>query len=100
MGYTPHLATVGRDLLSIYIKRRRTALPVLAECSRNSWLMQDKVVGYTSHLATVGRDLLAEELGLDRLDIPPAMEAPNLRMLKLPGVPQSFSGIKDKRVRS
>ena len=62
--------------------------------------MQDKVVGYTSHLATVGRDLLAEELGLDRLDIPPSMEAPNLRMLKLPGVPQSCSGIKDKRVRS
>ncbi|XP_076436600.1 uncharacterized protein LOC143276092 isoform X2 [Babylonia areolata] len=45
----------------------------------------NKVVGYTSDLASQGCELLIKEAGLIPLDIPASMEAPNLRLLKLPG---------------
>ena len=46
------------------------------------------MVGYTSDLATKAQDLLAKELGLERLDVPTSMESPNMRLLKMPGVPR------------
>ncbi|XP_070177170.1 uncharacterized protein [Littorina saxatilis] len=54
----------------------------------------DKAVGYTRDLATRGRDLLCKELSLERLDIPSSMETPNLRMIRLPGVPKSILGFE------
>lgn len=53
----------------------------------------EKVVSYTSELATWGRDFLAKELGLTLLEVPASMEAPNLRMLKLPSLPAKYTGM-------
>lgn len=56
----------------------------------------EKIVEYTSKLATEGRDYLVKELGLTPLSIPPSMESPNLRLLKIPGVPSGYSSKTNK----
>ncbi|KAL8613278.1 hypothetical protein ACOMHN_001602 [Nucella lapillus] len=55
----------------------------------------ERVVSYTSNLATQARDLLATEVGLARMDIPPSMEAPNLRLLKMPGKASDCSQLEN-----
>ena len=73
---------------------------LFSQRSSHPLFIQDKVVGYTSDLAASGRDLLAQQLGLEHLAIPPSMEAPNMRMLKLPGIPRACRGIADLKVMS
>ena len=51
-------------------------------------MLQPRVVGYTSDLVTAARDLLAREVGLAPMAVPTSMEAPNMRLLKLPAVPR------------
>ncbi|XP_005111184.3 hercynylcysteine sulfoxide lyase [Aplysia californica] len=66
-----------RDLLPFY-------------CARNAIQFYkalggvEKIVGYTSELAEKARQLFETELGLTHLDMPASMEAPNMKMLKLP----------------
>ncbi|XP_005095226.1 probable L-cysteine desulfhydrase, chloroplastic [Aplysia californica] len=44
----------------------------------------EKIVGYTTGLAEQAKQLFEKDLGLTHLDIPASMEAPNMKMLKLP----------------
>ena len=45
---------------------------------------QDAVIEYNTKLADEAADLLVERWGTSKLDIPPEMEAPFLRMVRLP----------------
>ncbi|KAH9502210.1 putative L-cysteine desulfhydrase, chloroplastic [Bulinus truncatus] len=56
-----------------------------------------KVVQYTSTLADEVKDLLFKELGLEPLPIPPSLEAPNMRLVKLPALAK-YPGTDDGAV--
>ncbi|XP_025114165.1 hercynylcysteine sulfoxide lyase-like isoform X2 [Pomacea canaliculata] len=50
----------------------------------------ERIIRYKSKLTTEGCDYLVKKLDLTSLAIPPSMESPNLRFLKLPRIPSGF----------
>ncbi|BFZ05758.1 hypothetical protein BsWGS_08796 [Bradybaena similaris] len=44
----------------------------------------DKIVGYTRQLADTAMEIFTSELGLEAIQIPESLQAPNMRLVKLP----------------
>ncbi|CAG5131451.1 unnamed protein product [Candidula unifasciata] len=48
----------------------------------------EKIVAYTSELAEKAKEIFVTELGLETLQIPESLEAPNMKLIKLPAFPK------------